>query len=32
MDWPQPECAGGHVEFFVERLIDKENIKMEVVS
>jgi flagellar biosynthesis protein FlhG len=32
MDWPQPERAGGHVEFFVERLIDNENMKMEAVS
>lgn len=32
MEWPQPERAGGHVEFFVERLIDNENMKMEEVS
>lgn len=32
LEWPQPERAGGHVEFFVERLIDNENMKMEVVS
>jgi len=30
--WPQPQCAGGHLEFFVERLIHNENMKMEVVS
>ena len=30
--WPQPVCAGGHVEFFVERLIGNENMEMEVVS
>lgn len=32
MEWPTPGRAGGHVEFFVERLIDNENMKMEVVS
>ena len=32
MEWPRPTCAGGHVEFFVERLIDNENMEMEVVS
>ena len=32
MDWPQPARASGHVEFFVERLIDNENMEMEVVS
>ncbi len=32
MGWPRPARAGGHVEFFVERLIDSENMKMEVVS
>ena len=32
MEWPQPERPGGHVEFFVERLIDNENMKTEVVS
>jgi flagellar biosynthesis protein FlhG len=30
--WPQPVCAGGHVEFFVERLIVNENMEMEVMS
>ena len=30
--WPQPACAGGHVEFFVERLIVNENMEMEVMS
>jgi len=30
--WPQPDCAGGHIEFFVERLIRYENMEMEVVS
>ena len=28
--WPCPAGPGGHLEFFVERLIDKENIDMEV--
>jgi flagellar biosynthesis protein FlhG len=32
MEWPRPKRAGGHVEFFVERLIDNENMEMEVVS
>ena len=31
-EWPQPACAGGHVEFFVERLIVNENTGMEVMS
>ena len=31
-EWPQPVCAGGHVEFFVERLIINENMEMEVMS
>jgi len=30
--WPQPHHAGGHLEFFVERLIHNENMEMEVVS
>jgi flagellar biosynthesis protein FlhG len=30
--WPQPAGAGGHVEFFVERLIGYENTEMEVMS
>ena len=30
--WPQPDCAGGHIEFFVERLVRFENMEMEVVS
>jgi flagellar biosynthesis protein FlhG len=30
--WPQPDRAGGHIEFFVERLIGYENMEMEVVS
>ena len=30
--WPHPDRAGGHIEFFVERLIGYENSKMEVVS
>jgi len=30
--WPQPACAGGHVEFFVERLIVNQNMEMEVMS
>jgi MinD-like ATPase involved in chromosome partitioning or flagellar assembly len=32
LEWPQPEQAGGHVEFFVERLIDNENMVMEEMS
>jgi len=32
MEWPRPARAGGHVEFFVERLIDNENMEMEVMS
>ncbi|MCK5382958.1 MAG: P-loop NTPase [Gammaproteobacteria bacterium] len=32
MEWPRPKRAGGHVEFFVERLIDNENMGMEVIS
>lgn len=32
LQWPQPEQAGGHVEFFVERLIDNENMVMEEMS
>jgi flagellar biosynthesis protein FlhG len=32
MSWPQPVQAGGHVEFFVERLIQNENSGMEVKS
>ena len=31
-EWPQPDRAGGHIEFFVERLISHENMEMEVVS
>lgn len=30
--WPLPEYAGGHLEFFVERLIQKENADTEVNS
>jgi flagellar biosynthesis protein FlhG len=30
--WPQPDHAGGHIEFFVERLIGNENMEMEVMS
>lgn len=32
MSWPQPVQAGGHVEFFVERLIQNENSGKEVTS
>ena len=32
MEWPRPARASGHVEFFVERLIDNENMEMEVTS
>jgi flagellar biosynthesis protein FlhG len=32
LQWPQPEQAGGHVEFFVERLIDNENMVMEEMT
>jgi flagellar biosynthesis protein FlhG len=28
--WPRPERPGGHLEFFLERLIDKENVELEV--
>ena len=30
--WPRPEHAGGHLEFFVERLVKNENINLEVMS
>jgi flagellar biosynthesis protein FlhG len=30
--WPQPGRAGGHIEFFVERLIGNENMEMEAMS
>jgi flagellar biosynthesis protein FlhG len=30
--WPRPQQPGGHLEFFVERMLDKENIKLEVTS
>jgi flagellar biosynthesis protein FlhG len=30
--WPQAHHAGGHLEFFVERLIHNENMEMEVMS
>jgi flagellar biosynthesis protein FlhG len=29
--WPLPAGASGHLEFFVERLIHKQNSAMEVV-
>jgi flagellar biosynthesis protein FlhG len=29
---PRPDRAGGHLEFFVERLIQNENINVEVLS
>ena len=32
MKWPRTGLAGGHLEFFVERLIQNENINMEVRS
>jgi flagellar biosynthesis protein FlhG len=32
IDWPQPGYAGGHIEFFVERLVGNENIETEVMS
>ena len=32
MSWPYPVQAGGHVEFFVERLIQNENSGTEVTS
>ncbi len=32
INWPQPEYAGGHIEFFVERLLGNENIETEVMS
>ena len=30
--WPRPDRAGGHLEFFVERLVQNENINVEVMS
>ena len=30
--WPRPDRAGGHLEFFVERLIQNEDINVEVLS
>lgn len=30
--WPQPQHAGGHLEFFVERLVHNENMETEVMS
>ncbi len=30
--WPRPDLAGGQLEFFVERLIQNENINVEVLS
>jgi flagellar biosynthesis protein FlhG len=32
MKWPRQQYAGGHLEFFVERLIQNENREMEVRS
>jgi flagellar biosynthesis protein FlhG len=32
MAWPQPQSPRGHVEFFVERLIDNENAESEAMS
>ena len=32
LHWPQPHYAGGHLEFFVERLIHNENMEMEEMS
>jgi flagellar biosynthesis protein FlhG len=32
MKWPRSGQAGGHLEFFVERLIHNENLYMEVMS
>jgi len=32
VEWPRPDHAGGHIEFFVERLIRNENNGMEGVS
>ena len=29
MCWPRPEHASGHLEFFVERLVNSENVKTE---
>ena len=31
-EWPQPDHAGGHIEFFVERWISGDNMEMAVVS
>ena len=30
--WPRPDRAGGHLEFFVERLVQNENVNVEVMS
>lgn len=30
--WPRPDRAGGHLEFFVERLVKNEEINVEVLS
>jgi len=30
--WPRPDRAGGQLEFFVERLVQNENINVEVLS
>ncbi|MGB5442923.1 MAG: P-loop NTPase [Gammaproteobacteria bacterium] len=30
--WPRPDRAGGHLEFFVERLVHNEDINLEVLS
>ena len=32
MGWPRPEYASGHLEFFVERLVNCENVKTEVMT
>ena len=32
MDWPRPEHASGHLEFFVERLVNYDNVKTEVMT
>ena len=32
MGWPRPEHASGHLEFFVERLVNCDNVKTEVMT
>ena len=32
MNWPRPEHASGYLEFFVERLVNSDNVKTEVMT